>query len=630
MEGQLDGRAVARALRGLTDAVPASGDLPAVLQQVVDTARTVLTADGVGLMLVGEDDRPRTAVSTDAVGELLEKVQEDFEEGPCLAAFDRGEPVAVTDLGADSRWVRLAAVVNQVGIRAVASVPIRLAGVVVGSLNAYATRPRTWSPEELGGLEAFAELIAGVVHGGVRLEASEAEVGQLRQALRSRVLIEQAKGVLVAREGLDPEAAFQRLRRQARGTARPLADVAGEVVTQARLGGPDARARAAAAGSTRRLAELEQVAAGFAAARTATTVARLVVDRGLRALDAQACVVGLVTADGETLELLAWAGYPVQAVTPWRRIPMHSPTPLTEAARNGSSIWLPNLEEMTARYPTVPTMGEYHSHVAIGLVVEGRPAGALGISFAQARDFGELDRRFIQALASHCAQALERVELASQARVARTRLAAAHARAITAERAALTAQANALRAREQSSFLAEVSAMLAKATDLPAVLEQMAWLAVPRLGDWCQIRLDHPDGRPRHHTIAHSNPADAPILAKLSDRGPIDLAGDHPAAGAGQPGQALLLERPTPADLGRRARDANHLKLLSALDIGSALVAPLPGRTRILGSITFGSHQPGRYTEADLTLAENLARRTANAVEHADRSRRIAPPASAG
>jgi GAF domain-containing protein len=216
MEQQLDGRAVARALRGPTDAVPAAGDLPAVLQQAVDTARTVLAADGVGLMLVGEDDRPRTAVSTDAVAELLEKVQEDFDEGPCLAAFARGEPIAVTDLGADPRWVRLAAVVTQVSVRAVASVPVRLAGVVVGSLNAYASRPRAWTPEELGGLEAFAELIAGVVQGGVRLEASQTEVGQLRQALTSRVLIEQAKGVLVAREGLGPEAAFQRLRRQAR------------------------------------------------------------------------------------------------------------------------------------------------------------------------------------------------------------------------------------------------------------------------------------------------------------------------------------------------------------------------------------------------------------------------------
>ena len=282
MEDQLDGRAVARALRGLAGAVPVSGDLSMMLQQLVDTAGTVLVGDGVGLMLADEDGHPRTVVTTDAVAELPQKVQEDFGEGPCLTAYHRGEPVAVTDLAADPRWVRLAAVVGQVSVRAVASVPVHLAGVVVGTLNAYTTCGRPWSPEELGGLEAFAELVAEVVQGGVRLDASQAEVGQLRHALTSRVLIEQAKGVLVAREALDPEAAFQRLRRQAHSTARPMVHVAAEVIDQARQGSKPARARDTAVGPARRLAELEQVAAGFAAARTATTVARLVVDPGLR------------------------------------------------------------------------------------------------------------------------------------------------------------------------------------------------------------------------------------------------------------------------------------------------------------------------------------------------------------
>jgi hypothetical protein len=224
-------------------------------------------------------------------------------------------------------------------------------------------------------------------------------------------------------------------------------------------------------------------------------------------------------------------------------------------------------------------------------------------------------------LASHCAQALERVRLTEQARAARTKLAAAQARALSAERAALAAQANALRAREQAGYLAEVSAMLASTTDLEAVLEQMAWLAVPRLGDWCQLHLQQPDGGTRHHTIAHSDPADASVLARLTDRGPIDLTGAHPAANAGQADQALLVDQLDPVLLHRIARDADHLELLTALNIGSAMVVPLAGRTCILGTITLASHQPGRYREADLTLAQNLARRTAAAIEHAGRAR---------
>ena len=224
-------------------------------------------------------------------------------------------------------------------------------------------------------------------------------------------------------------------------------------------------------------------------------------------------------------------------------------------------------------------------------------------------------------MASHCAQALERVRLTEQARAARTKLAAAQARAITAERAALAAQANALRAREQASYLAEVSAMLASTTDVEAVLEQMTWLAVPRLGDWCQIHLEHPNGGTRHHTVAHSDPADAPVLASLTDRGPIDLSSAAPAAAAQEAHQPLLVDQLDPALLHQIARDADHLELLTALHIGAAMVVPLAGRTRILGAITFGTHQPGRYTQADLSLAENLARRTATAIEYADRTR---------
>jgi GAF domain-containing protein len=88
-----------------------------------------------------------------------------------------------------------------------------------------------------------------------------------------------------------------------------------------------------------------------------------------------------------------------------------------------------------------------------------------------------------------------------------------------------------------------------------------------------------------------------------------------------------LLEQLTPDIAGRIAQDADHLELLTALDLGSVLVVPLAGRTRILGTITLASHQPGRYTQADLTLAQNLARRTAAAIEHADRAHHPNPPA---
>ena len=131
-------------------------------------------------------------------------------------------------------------------------------------------------------------------------------------------------------------------------------------------------------------------------------------------------------------------------------------------------------------------------------------------------------------------------------------------------------------------------------------------------------------GNPRHDPSPHhrpQRPADAEVLARLTDREPLDLTGAHLVAHAEQPGQApLLLDQLDQAALGRIARDADHLELLTALNLGSAMVVPLPGRTRMLGTITFASHRPGRYSRVDLTLAENLARRTATAIEHADRA----------
>lgn len=115
--------------------------------------------------------------------------------------------------------------------------------------------------------------------------------------------------------------------------------------------------------------------------------------------------------------------------------------------------------------------------------------------------------------------------------------------------------------------------------------------------------MDDSDGTIRHHTVAHSDPADAD-----------------------QAGQALLLQQLTPTILGRIAQGADHLELLTALNLGSVMIVPLAGRTRILGSITFASHQPGRYAQADLTLAQNLARRTATAIGHADRVHHPNPP----
>jgi hypothetical protein len=183
--------------------------------------------------------------------QLLEEVQREFGEGPCLAAFAEDRVVAVEDLRSELVWDRIAVVVRQLQVRGVLSVPVRLADQPVGTLNVYATQPRAWSPAEVQALGAFAVVTAELVRTAVELANHQLEVAQLRQALTSRIWIEQAKGMLAATQGVTLDEAFRQLRGRARSSSRKLAEVAQEVVQEvqrarvAAKGVDDARVRAA-------------------------------------------------------------------------------------------------------------------------------------------------------------------------------------------------------------------------------------------------------------------------------------------------------------------------------------------------------------------------------------------------
>jgi GAF domain-containing protein len=248
----LNDQLVARTVAELR-AMPEAEDLLARLGRVVEATRTVVGVDGTGLTLTSEDGQPRWVATTDAAMQLLEEVQHDFGEGPCLAAFAEDRVVTVQDLASELIWHRIAVVVRQLQVRGVLSVPVRLADQPVGTLNVYATQPRAWSPTEVQALGAFAIVTAELVWTALELANHQLEVAQLRQALTSRIWIEQAKGMLAATQGVTLDQAFQQLRGRARSSSRKLAEVAQEAVQQvqqervAAKAIDDARVRAAEA-----------------------------------------------------------------------------------------------------------------------------------------------------------------------------------------------------------------------------------------------------------------------------------------------------------------------------------------------------------------------------------------------
>jgi signal transduction protein with GAF and PtsI domain len=281
-----DGQLVARTVRELRATLPQKGDLLARLGRVVEATRTVVGVDGTGLTLAHEDGQPRWVAVSDAAMELLEQIQHDFGEGPSLVAYAEDRVVAVQDLRSERVWDRIAAVVGQLQVYGVLSVPVRLADQPVGTLDVYVTQPRAWSPGEVEALGALAVVTAELVSTGVELANREVEVAQLRQALTNRVWIEQAKGVLAATQGTDPDDAFQHLRKRARSSSRKLADLAQEVVQAAQrervaaLAVDDARVRAAEA----RAREAEQA---LQAAQTGLAQRTAALDRVQDAADAR-------------------------------------------------------------------------------------------------------------------------------------------------------------------------------------------------------------------------------------------------------------------------------------------------------------------------------------------------------
>jgi GAF domain-containing protein len=203
------------------------------LERVVATADTLFGVDGTALMLVDRDQTLRNLAVSDARAALLEELQAEHDEGPGLAAFEDKKPVAADDLTTEDRWPAFAPAAASGGLLAVLASPIPYSDQAVGVVAVFAGEAHPWSGPEREAIVAFTELAALLILNAMEAAERGKLAGELQVALDSRVVIEQAKGVLVGRHGLTTRQAFDRLRRQARDQRRPLSQVARDVVSAA-------------------------------------------------------------------------------------------------------------------------------------------------------------------------------------------------------------------------------------------------------------------------------------------------------------------------------------------------------------------------------------------------------------
>jgi PAS domain S-box-containing protein len=173
-------------------------------------------------------------------------------------------------------------------------------------------------------------------------------------------------------------------------------------------------------------------------------------------------------------------------------------------------------------------------------------------------------------------------------------------------------------AEQQTAFIAEVGTVLDTALDYRQALEQLARIAVPRLGDWCVIDVVEEDGSIARYAAAHADPDRRHLIERLRDHNLPDPDAEHGLPLAIRTGESQLIPEMTDEQLEGLAQDEEHLGLLRELGFRSALIVPLRARGRILGAVGLGlgADSTRRYGQDDLTYAEDLARRAALALDN--------------
>jgi GAF domain-containing protein len=236
MSASVDAHALAGSLERLRDRNAGAG-LETSLQQVADACVELFDVDGSGLMLIDERGALRYVTSTDHRARLLEEVELDTGQGPCVDSFLTAEPVWCTDVRTDPRWPLLADRLAGNGIAAVLGVPIHLLGVPVGTLDVYRGAPHRWTDSALDALVRFGEVVEAVITTAVHAERAGDLVARMSYALDHRNAVERATGYVMARERVGRPAAFERLRRSARAQNRGIGDVATALLDTGRMPG---------------------------------------------------------------------------------------------------------------------------------------------------------------------------------------------------------------------------------------------------------------------------------------------------------------------------------------------------------------------------------------------------------
>jgi len=211
----------------LTDTMVAGFDMIDFLHVLTDRSVQLLDVSAAGLLLADPRGELRVVAASSEAARLLELFQLQNDQGPCLDCYRSGQPVHAADLNAEAaRWPRFAPAALQAGFGAVHALPMRLREQVIGALNLFRAQAGAFDPADVRIGQALADVATISLLHERSMRHSDTLNEQLQTALNSRVLIEQAKGKLAERLGLDMDQAFNLLRDYARNRNVRLSDLA--------------------------------------------------------------------------------------------------------------------------------------------------------------------------------------------------------------------------------------------------------------------------------------------------------------------------------------------------------------------------------------------------------------------
>jgi GAF domain-containing protein len=206
------------------------GDLRDVLGRVAELARQSLPGAADASVTLVESDRAYTAAFTGQLSLDLDETQYEQGYGPCLEVAQSSGIILVPDMSAETRWPAFARQALAAGVCSSLSVALPLQEAVVGALNIYATQPGVFDEHAIELARTFAGYAAVAIVNACLYQSTATFAEDMRRAMETRAVIEQAKGIIIGQQHCTPERAFELLTRLSQSSHRKLRDCAADMV----------------------------------------------------------------------------------------------------------------------------------------------------------------------------------------------------------------------------------------------------------------------------------------------------------------------------------------------------------------------------------------------------------------